>query len=252
MNSHVKSIQWGKRIVRTIELYPTLGSTNQFASTFIKNGGRSGTVLWALEQTEGKGRLGRKWDSDPSSLTFSLVWQCPDNIAPQNLTLTVGLGLVESLKVLVPKVKVKWPNDLWVEERKLGGILTEAVRYQGKLWIILGVGLNVNSAPGQGASPRISLKEATNCSWSRLGVLDLALVGVERGFELSAGGQDLSRLFRKHGNFLDRNIMVFWGGHTFQAKAKDVLPDGRLLIQDAQGERALMPEEISVRFDACF
>ncbi|HBN95442.1 MAG TPA: biotin--[acetyl-CoA-carboxylase] ligase [Firmicutes bacterium] len=247
----VKSVQWGKKIVKIIEIYPMLGSTNQFAKDLIKSGGPSGTVLWALEQNEGKGRLGRSWDADQSSLTFSLMWQCPEKEVPPNLTLAVGLGLVQSLSETtgLSELKVKWPNDFWIGERKLGGILTEAIHHRGDLWIILGIGLNVNASPPKGnLSPRISLQEATGGFWPRLGILNLALLGVEWGFDLAWSRENLSTLFRTHGNFLDRTIIVFQGGRSFQALAKDVLPDGRLLIEDARGERALMPEEITVRF----
>ena len=251
MSRPVKSVQWGKKIVKTIEIYPMLGSTNLFARDVIKSGGPSGTVLWALEQIEGKGRRGRKWDADQSCLTFSIIWRCPKNQAPQNLTLAVGLGVVQSLNETtgLSELKVKWPNDLWIGERKLGGILTEAMYHRGDLWIILGIGLNVNASPPQGdLSPRISLQEATGYFWPRLGILNLALLGVEWGFDLVWNGEDLSALFRTYGNFLDRTITVFQGGNTFQALAKDVLPDGRLLIEDARGERALLPEEITVRW----
>lgn len=246
----VKSIQWGKKRAKAIEIFPKLDSTNQFARSFIKSGGRSGTVIWALNQTDGRGRRGRKWDADESSLTFSLVWQCPKSKFMPKLTLAVGLGLVEALVPFVPDLKLKWPNDLWIGEKKLGGILTETVHCRGELWIILGIGLNVNSLPGDsGKNPRISMHQATGCIWPRLGVLHLALLGVEKGFDLAVSQADLSPLFRRHGNFLDRPITVYHGGKSFPATAKEVLPDGRLLIEDARGERALMPEEISVRFN---
>ena len=243
----VKSVQWGKKLVKTIEIHPMLGSTNHFARSYIKSGGASGTVLWALEQTEGKGRRGRKWDSDGSSLTFSLLWKCPYATVPQNLTLTVGLGIVQILEPYFPELKVKWPNDFWVGDKKLGGILTESIMIEGERWVILGIGLNVNASPGADFSPRISLQEASGCFWPRLAVLDLALLGVEEGFRLATEKANLSALFRKHGNFLDRQITVYQGGITFQAKARDVLADGRLVIEDARGERALLPEEITVR-----
>ena len=248
MNSHVKSIQWGKGIVKTIEVYSIVDSTNQFARDFIKSGGASGTVLWALQQTAGRGRLGRIWDADRSSLTFSVVWQCPESAVPDNLTLAVGIGLVQSLEACGAQIKVKWPNDLWIADKKLGGILGETVHHRGNLWVILGIGLNVNSSPGNEGGGRISLREATGCLWTRLGILDLALLGVERGFALAHGKQDLSSPFRKYGNFIDRPIEASQGGAVFWAIAREVLPDGRLLIEDARGRRAVLPEEISVRF----
>lgn len=251
MERPVNCIQWGKGIVKRLETYQTLGSTNKFAKSRIKSGGASGTVLWALNQTHGKGRRGRQWDADHSSLTFSLIWQCPKHIVPNNLTLFVGLGLAQQLEILVPNLKVKWPNDLWIGQKKLGGILTETIQHEKNLWAIVGVGLNVNSAPNYKSSPRVSLQEATNCPWSRLAILDQALLGMELGFELAQQKKtdDLSQLFRRYGNFLDRPITIYQGRESFLALAIDVLSDGRLLIKDARGERALLPDEISIRFD---
>lgn len=245
----VKSVQWGKEIVKTIEIYPILGSTNTFARSVIKSGGTSGTVIWTLEQTAGMGRRGRTWDADQSSLTFSLIWKCPAKPAPPNLTLAVGLGLVQSLLVCVPELKIKWPNDLWIQEKKLGGILTEAVHAGNDLWIILGIGINVNGSPPRGdLSPRVSLQQASGHPWPRFAVLNLALLGVERGFALVKAGANLADLFHQYGNFLSRPITVFHGNSVFEAVAKEVLPDGRLLIKDARGERALLPDEITIRW----
>lgn len=248
MDCVVNCIQWGKGLVKAIEIYHSLGSTNDFARCRIKSGGDSGTVLWALQQTQGRGRRGRAWDADHSSLTFSLIWRCPSKIVPPTLTLLVGLGLVQQLEAFIPELKVKWPNDLWVGDKKLGGILTETMRQDRALWVIIGIGLNVNSISNDHASPRTSLRAASNCFWSRLAVLDQALLGVERGFDLLDQHRDLGDLFRKYGNFLDRPILVHQGGQVFPALATDVAQDGRLIIKDARGERALLPEEISLRF----
>lgn len=250
MERVVKSIQWGKGIVKAITIYPSLESTNAFARSYPKSGGASGTVLWALQQTKGKGRRGRVWQSDQGSLTFSLLWKCEEDMVPHNLTLAVGLGLVQMLRKLVPDLKVKWPNDLYVGKDKLGGILAEGIHNQGKLWIIMGIGLNVNSAPKQkkGSAGSTSFLEATGKLWSRLAILDQALLGIERGFELARRREDLTSLFRIHGNFLDRPITIRQGDFVFEAIARGVLADGRLLIEDARGERALLPEEISVLF----
>ena len=161
----------------------------------------------------------------------------------------MGLGLVTTLRSLVPELQVKWPNDLWFGDRKLGGILGETVQQKGVQWLIIGVGLNVNTPRSPIGGEPISLQEITNCAWSRLGILDLALSGVELGFALAEeNAHELSYLFRKYGNFLDRTITIIQGEERWPAVAKEVLADGRLLVEDAQGERALLPDEISVRF----
>ena len=252
MQDCVNCTQWGQNLVQKIEIHHTLGSSNDFGKRWIKSGGiSSGTVVWALQQTQGRGRRGRSWDSDQGSLTFSLVWQCPGT-PPPALTLSVGLGLVLELGQIAPDLKVKWPNDLWWRGQKLGGVLTETVRQQGQLWVVVGVGLNVNSTPGAGQTPRgrrTSLREITGCLWPRLAVLHLALQGIERGFQLAFEGCAFSRLLREHGNFLARPIIVRQGGRSFLAQARDVLPDGRLLLEDEHGQRPASPDEIQLVLD---
>lgn len=112
------------------------------------------------------------------------------------------------------------------------------------------MGINVTKN-GIYKDDRISLEEIGGFSAARLGVLDLALAGVEKGLYLASDEDlDLSNLFRSYGNFLGRQVTVFQGTQRWSAIAKEVLPDGRLLLDDGSGLRAVLPEEISVRFDA--
>lgn len=137
MNTSVKCIQWGLGPIRKIAIYPSLSSTNAVGKEKIKDGCDSGTVLWALRQTDGRGRQGRSWDGGDFALTFSLLWHSPPEVNLGILPLTVGLGLVQSLGFLVPGLKVKWPNDLYFGGRKLGGILVETVQSYGPylVWV---------------------------------------------------------------------------------------------------------------------
>ena len=97
--------------------------------------------LWNRLQA---GTPGRPWFSDCTSLTFSVIWRLPDYAKAGLLPLALGLGLVRELQVYSPQVKLKWPNDLWAGERKLGGILCESTKHQGEIWVVAGVGLNIN------------------------------------------------------------------------------------------------------------
>lgn len=249
MTSPVKSIQWPGETISTIEVYGTLPSTNCFAKERIQSGCPSGTIIWALNQTAGKGRRGRIWQSTSSSLTFSILWVWPNQHNIGILPLMIGLGLVQELEAIVPEIKVKWPNDLWVGERKLGGILIENIKHKNSPWIIVGIGLNVNASPQFCIKDSTSLEEITQSFWCRLGILDRVLAGAERARILqNAKHKNLTSLFRTYGNFLDRPIKIIQGQNSWKARAKEVLADGRLLIEDINGQRALLPDEISLRF----
>ncbi|HHY14707.1 MAG TPA: biotin--[acetyl-CoA-carboxylase] ligase, partial [Firmicutes bacterium] len=249
MKFSVNTVQWGGKDITAVEIYNTLPSTNTFAKGLIKAGRPHGTVVWALNQTEGRGRRGRSWSSDCSSLTFSVLWRFADYEKMRLLPLAVGLGLVKALQQTAEGIKVKWPNDLWVGERKLGGILVESVRCKNELWAVVGVGLNIFAAGTASFPARISLQEASGGVFCRFAVLSLALAGVERGLTLTKDpGLNLNREFMRYGNFLGRQIIVKKGDSSISAVAKQVLPDGRLLIETEAGSFPILADEISLRF----
>lgn len=100
-------------------------------------------LLVAERQSAGRGRLGRHWASSAErSLTFSLSWPLRDDIPLDGLSLAVGVVLVEALH---PALRLKWPNDLWLDRRKLGGILIEAIAGSA---VVIGVGINLDAPVG--------------------------------------------------------------------------------------------------------
>ncbi|PIT77208.1 biotin--[acetyl-CoA-carboxylase] ligase [Limnohabitans sp. G3-2] len=131
----------------TVEVLPEIDSSNSELMRRARAGQHEATLLVAERQTQGRGRMGRVWQSQPGdSLTFSLSL----SLAPQDwsgLSLAVGLSLAESLH---PGVQLKWPNDLWFEDRKIGGILVEAASMAGRSQVVVGVGLNIRPRGADG------------------------------------------------------------------------------------------------------
>jgi BirA family biotin operon repressor/biotin-[acetyl-CoA-carboxylase] ligase len=129
-----------------------------------------GTLIWAAEQTAGRGRRGRSWSSPRGNLYLSLVLRpaCAPGTAAQ-LGFVAAVALAETLAGLLPgpeRVRLKWPNDVLVDGAKVSGILLEAVSTTaatapGRLGtVILGVGVNLQSRPDSGLYKTISLQEA--------------------------------------------------------------------------------------------
>ncbi len=133
----------------TVEVLPDIDSSNSELMRRARAGQHEPTLLVAERQSAGRGRMGRVWQSQPGdSLTFSLSLP----MSPKDwsgLSLAVGLSLAESLH---PDVGLKWPNDLWFQDRKLGGILVEAASMGGRSQVVVGVGLNIRSRPADGLS----------------------------------------------------------------------------------------------------
>jgi BirA family transcriptional regulator, biotin operon repressor / biotin---[acetyl-CoA-carboxylase] ligase len=112
-------------------------STNERAKQLAAAGAPHGTLVTADEQTAGRGRQGRAWTSPPrSAVLMSLVLRELD----ERLPLTAAVALCEALPL---EAAIKWPNDVWIEGRKVAGILVEGRPQEG--WAVLGVGVNVTT-----------------------------------------------------------------------------------------------------------
>ncbi len=148
----------------TVEVLASCGSTNTVLVGRARAGDARPCLLLAQEQTQGRGRLGRVWQSADAtapgaSLTFSLALP----LAPkdwQGLSLVVGVALAQSLDPMGQTIGLKWPNDLWLRDgpgrgRKLAGTLIETVVVPNQRMVVVGVGINVLAQPEAGSDPRL-------------------------------------------------------------------------------------------------
>ncbi len=124
-------------------------STNARARELVEAGAPGGTVVTAAEQTAGRGRQGRTWTAPPNkALLYSAILR-PLDERHLLLPLAVPLAVCEAAEQLAPGIEcqIKWPNDIWINGRKLAGILIEAKPQDG--WAVIGVGLNLSIAPDE-------------------------------------------------------------------------------------------------------
>lgn len=124
-------------------------STNARARELVEAGAPHGTVVTAAEQTAGRGRQGRTWTAPPGkALLYSAILR-PLDERHLLLPLAVPLAVCEAAEELQPGIEcqVKWPNDVWLEGRKLAGVLIEAKPQDS--WAVIGVGLNLSIAPNE-------------------------------------------------------------------------------------------------------
>jgi BirA family biotin operon repressor/biotin-[acetyl-CoA-carboxylase] ligase len=129
--------------------YRVTGSTNDRARELVEAGAPGGTVVTAREQTAGRGRQGRVWTApEGKALLYSAILR-PLDERHLLLPLSVPLAVCAAAEALRPGVEcmVKWPNDVWLEGRKLAGILIEAKPQNG--WAVIGIGLNLSIAPNE-------------------------------------------------------------------------------------------------------
>jgi BirA family biotin operon repressor/biotin-[acetyl-CoA-carboxylase] ligase len=176
-----------RRLGRPHEHHAVLDSTNDRALAWLTEGAPHGALVTADVQTAGRGRRGRRWSSPAGDLYASLALRpaiggrAPGVLAPVGLAVAVGLR--EGLRALAPglRVDLKWPNDLLVGDRKLGGILCETVWRRDGPELVLGFGIGVarTEFPPELEPTATSLARLGCAPSGRTAVLAAVLVGLE-------------------------------------------------------------------------
>jgi BirA family biotin operon repressor/biotin-[acetyl-CoA-carboxylase] ligase len=144
--------------------YNSIDSTNDEAKRLAREGATKGTILWALEQTAGRGRRGRVWVSPPGNLYASLILRpdCPASRTAQ-LGFVAALAIGGALGAICPRpgLSYKWPNDVLINGRKVAGILLESemIGQERPSFVVVGVGVNLTAAPQDTEFPATSILE---------------------------------------------------------------------------------------------
>ena len=228
----------------TVEILPTLDSTNSELMRRARAGRYEPVLLVAEQQTAGRGRLGRDWHSG-GSLTFSLGLP----LSPRDwsgLSLAVGLSVADNLH---PQLRLKWPNDLYLQGRKLGGILIETVSIDGApgaRYAVVGVGLNLLARPAVGlATPPAWLGEVLPGldAAATLGHIAAPLALAIKAFE-TAGFAPCQARFNARDALAGVDVTLSDGTC---GNAQGVDPLGALQVRTAQGLQKITSAEVSVR-----
>jgi BirA family biotin operon repressor/biotin-[acetyl-CoA-carboxylase] ligase len=221
-----------------------IDSTNNYAKQQIReNELAEGTVFLTYEQTSGRGQQKNIWESEPrQNLLFSIVL-CPDFVEMRRqfqLSKVVSLGIYGAINKYVSGVKIKWPNDIYVGDRKLCGILIENSVMNGVLNnSIVGIGLNVNQTVFNSDAPNpVSLKMLTNQHYDCDIILSEVLSEIDKYYCMLRDGQDekidrefLTALYR-----LDELHFYKAEDEVFEGQIIGVNEIGQLLIRKKDAE----------------
>ena len=216
-------------------------STNQRAKELADAGAPHGTVVTADEQTAGRGRQGRSWVAPPgAAVLMSAVVRDLDSMAM--LPLAAALAVADAAEACAPvRCEIKWPNDVWIERRKLSGILVEGRPAAG--WAVVGIGVNVLTP--REAFPEELQETATSLIASvpdaRLSVtvvLEALLTALDRW--LAAEPEAILAAWRERDAL--RGERIRWEGGEGVAAGVD--EDGSLLVDTDSGRVALGAGEV--------
>jgi BirA family biotin operon repressor/biotin-[acetyl-CoA-carboxylase] ligase len=225
-----------------------VGSTNDEAKRLARGGAEEGTLVWAREQTAGRGRRGREWASPPGNLYFSLILRPDVPLASAaQLSFVAALGLGDALGGIVQPLvalQYKWPNDLLLNARKVAGILLEAeAGADGSVeWLVLGVGVNVASHPPDTPYPVTSLHEEGSAEATAADLLERFsrhfMSWVDRWLE--DGFEPVRAAWRARARGIGETITIRLEKQEFTGVFKDLDRDGVLLLA-AGGELRRIP-----------
>jgi BirA family biotin operon repressor/biotin-[acetyl-CoA-carboxylase] ligase len=201
---------------------PITASTNDEAKRAAAAGAKAGSVFVADAQTAGRGRQGRAWHSPAGdNLYLSLLLRpaaTPAEVAP--FALVVGIAVADAIDGCLgaPRARVKWPNDVWIEGRKIAGVLIEASISAGTVAsLVVGVGVNVHTA----AFPPELASIATS----------LAILGAPRRDRAALAGSIARRVVEAGDRFAHGGLAVF----RDDLRARDALVDRRIRVEGVEG-----------------
>lgn len=236
----------------------TVKSTNVLAKELALTGAPDGTIVLAEEQTAGKGRMGRRWISPGYKDILCSLLLRPS--LPVNqvfvLTMILAVAVIDGIRAKSNlNVMIKWPNDLYIDRNKLGGILTEFSQKHGLLeYVILGLGLNVNSMPEeeQGLpNPAASILKETGGMVSRNELVTEILTRFDGYYRdvLTGRIEYLNERWNALSLVLGQEVYIESQGEEVEGTALRIDQEGAMIIRRIDGrEQRILSGDVSLRF----
>jgi BirA family biotin operon repressor/biotin-[acetyl-CoA-carboxylase] ligase len=229
-----------------IKYYKQLPSTQTAVKEIAEKNFEEGFIIVAEKQTSSYGRIKRTWNSNVGGLWFSILLKPsihPDEVS--KLTLVLSIALKRSLKEYKVDSEIKWPNDIFVNGRKIAGILVETSVEQDRInWIVAGIGININNKPSKKfADISISLKEVLEKKVDRVEFFTEFLVKIEEiyssfcstGFEMFVEEYNMNIAYKNEIVIIDDVYNNIVSGINL-----GVDKDGRLIVNTKTGFKKII------------
>jgi BirA family transcriptional regulator, biotin operon repressor / biotin---[acetyl-CoA-carboxylase] ligase len=223
-------------------VFDSIDSTNTCARLLAECGVEEGAIVYAEEQTRGRGRLNRSWESDKGmNLLFSVIFSPRIHERKYYLIpLMVSSCIIDSVRPLLPESPpiVKWPNDILLGSgEKIGGILTELTHtYEHELRIVVGVGLNVNQVrfPGHltGKVSSVKLASGYDADVDRTALFHSIVTAIESRYpSVGSDPESIIERWRSYCSMFGKSVRVSQGSAAFSGICKDIDRDGALIVE---------------------
>jgi len=231
--------------LQNIRFFESLPSTNSMAADLAAQGESSGLIVVADSQTAGRGRLSRSWAS-PAGINIYMSAILRPDMPPKDATILTLLAGVASASALREHtgvdIRLKWPNDLLVGSKKLGGILTEMRAIPDRIqFAVIGIGINVNypvaNMPADIQPIATSLAHEAGIPFSRSGVLSELIKSLDTWLSIlsTQGKMPVITEWRRLSCTIGKKVSVMQGNMTVTGVAEDVDDEGFLLVRQSNG-----------------
>ena len=255
--AELKSIWKPKWVGCEILYFDSIDSTNTKAQELAEKGYPSGTLVVADKQVAGKGRRGRNWESPSGCGIFMTLMLKPD-INPNNasmLTLVSALAVAKALADITGKdAKIKWPNDIVIDGRKVCGILTEmSAQFDYINNIVIGIGINVNNSSftEEISATASSLRLLSGGKkYRRAEIIEKIMEYFEKYYSIFLETEDLSALVNEYNAMLvnmKKQVKVLDPKEPFEGKAMGITKTGELIVDTWESRKLVSSGEVSVR-----
>ena len=249
----LKNTQWAGC---EIYCFDSIDSTNTKAKELAEAGHPSGTLVVADQQTLGRGRRGRSWESPAGTGIFMTLMLKPD-INPNNasmLTLVAAMATARAITEVTGKAaQIKWPNDIVMNGKKVVGILTEmSAQFDYINHIVVGIGINVHNEefPEEIAKTASSLLLECGHRIHRASLIEAFLEEFERLYAVYLETEDMSGLQKEYDSLLvnrGRQVRVLDPKEPFEGKAMGITKKGELIVDTWESRKLVSSGEVSVR-----
>ncbi len=233
-----------KRIGRKILVYKSTSSTNDIAAEYAKNKKNDGLVIFTEEQTAGRGRAGTKWHSGQADSILCSILLTACKCSAELLSLTLAVAVAETIgKVADSHAKIKWPNDIILNGKKVAGILLESKIIKGRTAYILGIGINChqkkNAFPPELQTTATSINIESRSICDRVSLAKRLLTSLAHWLKVA---QDKSKKvidqWRRLSVQLGHRVTVVFNGKKFTGNCVGIDPQKGLILQlDTGGQR---------------
>jgi BirA family biotin operon repressor/biotin-[acetyl-CoA-carboxylase] ligase len=245
-----------KRIGREVVLFKSTSSTNDIAAEYAANPANDGLVVFAEHQTAGRGRAGNQWCSGSSdSILCSIVlsdYQCGAEL----LSLMSAVAVAEAIgKIAGSEAKVKWPNDIYLKNKKIAGILLESKPNSRGTAHIIGIGINCHqekeSFAGELAGTATSIDIESGAVCDRVSLVRRLLTSLDHWLEVTgANGENVVDRWSQLSVQLGHRISVVYNGRKFTGHCTGLDPKKGLLLRlDTGGVRMFDAAHTSIAKD---